>query len=176
MDEKIVIVLKAFRSAREHKANINPQKTVEVDTVGEFDTVTQEFCERGFYVGYYGTGGAELKSTAARYLLSQSNRKEGVAISTTLPDFAEQIKQELNLTPKETEEFLVLEVTYLAASASHMSIDEPDNDHFENEEFVAEYEKLEAEYDDLLAKASPRILRAMERYLRLLIEYYKFTK
>ncbi len=97
-------------------------------------------------------------------------------MSTTIPDFAEQVKQELKLTPEEAEEFLKLEVTYLAMKASQMFIDKPGNDRFENEEFVAVYGRTEAEYDILLVKASPRILKAMERYFRLSIEYYKTAK
>jgi cobalamin biosynthesis Co2+ chelatase CbiK len=97
-------------------------------------------------------------------------------MSTTIPDFAEQVKQELKLTPGEAEEFLKLEVNHLAMQATQVFIGKPCSDHFEDKKLTTEYEALQTEYENLIAKASPRILKAMELYFRLLLKYYKHTK
>ena len=94
-------------------------------------------------------------------------------MKSTRPDFAEQIKKDMELTSDESAEFLKLEVAWLAASLTHQLIDAPDNDTFENREYIKDYAEQEAEYDALLDKASPRVVEAMKRLFEMNIAYLK---
>lgn len=70
MSDPLVVVLKAYRSNQEREAKATPLETKEVSTKAEFDKVTKDFYDRGLYVGYEGKSGVQLKSAAARFLLS----------------------------------------------------------------------------------------------------------
>ena len=93
--------------------------------------------------------------------------------STKRPDFAELVKKELGLTPGEAQEFLKLEVTWLAAHTSRMSATAPEVGRFESNEFLNYAEEYEAEYTTLLKSASPKVIQAMRRYFEREVAWLK---
>ena len=87
------------------------------------------------------------------------------------PDFAEQIRMEMNLTAAESQEFLRFEVAWLAVLVTRRFIDDPECNPFENQDLIREYGGREATYEELLAKASPRIIEAMKRLFQMEIDH-----
>ena len=101
----------------------------------------------------------------------------GESMSHTRPDFAKQIKKDMELTPEEAQEFLKLEVLHLANSVVQTLIDAPGKDpYFENREHIKEREKLGTEYETLLYTASPRVVEAMKRFFEMELAYLESVK